>query len=464
MIAAALVAAVGLAPYSFVDRTVELGLSISGEGACWVDVDADGWTDLAAGGAVWRNEEGKRFAKLQEVGKVVAADFDNDGYPDLFSMSPLQLWRNGGGKRFEAFPLPPNLPETVSRGACWGDFDNDGFADLYVGGYENWQDQVTFPTLFLRNEGGKAFRLMWHEAQFRTRGVTACDFDQDGDLDIYASNYRLKPNLLRVNDGAGTFRNRAAEFNAAATSVGFPGGHSIGAAWGDFDADGLFDLFAGNFAHVDQRGDQPKSRFLRNRGPNFGHAFEDMGTCGVFYQESYASPAAGDFDNDGDLDLFFTTVYSVASFKKPNHPVLFRNDARFQFGDATADAGLGSLPPTYQAAWADFDRDGDLDLVTAGKLFVNQGGSRSWLQVRLFGGGAKVDRSAIGAQVRIRLGAKTLVRQVEAGTGEGNQNDFVLHFGLGGHQGRLDLEVQWPDGHKQKVSVKGPNRRVDVRR
>jgi enediyne biosynthesis protein E4 len=257
MIAAALVAAVGLAPYSFVDRTVELGLFISGEGACWVDVDADGWTDLAAGGAVWRNEEGKRFAKLQEVGKVVAADFDNDGYPDLFSMSPLQLWRNGGGKRFEAFPLPPNLPETVSRGACWGDFDNDGFADLYVGGYENWQDQVTFPTLFLRNEGGKAFRLMWHEAQFRTRGVTACDFDQDGDLDIYASNYRLKPNLLRVNDGAGTFRNRAAEFNAAATSVGFPGGHSIGAAWGDFDADGLFDLFAGNFAHVDQRGDQP---------------------------------------------------------------------------------------------------------------------------------------------------------------------------------------------------------------
>ena len=348
MLSVALLLALNPGPV-FLDRTQALGLTIGGDGACWADFDGDGWPDLCAGGAAWRNEKGVRFTKIADTGPVVAADYDNDGRTDLFSWSPPRLWRNTG-ESFEQAPLP-ELPKTVSRGACWGDFDSDG----------------------------------------------------------------------------------------------------------------ELDLFAGNFAHVDSRGDQPKSRFLRNLGPTGGFKFEDKGTCGVFYQESYASPAAGDYDNDGDLDLLFTTVYADASFGRKNYPVLYRNDGVFAFADGTAAAGLSLLGATYQAAWADFDRDGDLDLVTAGKLFVNMGTANRSLAVRLIGDGKTVNRSAIGAQVRVRIGAATRTRQVEAGTGEGNQNDLTLHFGLGEHKGAVDLEVLWPHGKKQTVRGVRAGATVEVR-
>lgn len=446
----------------FVDRTADLGLSLGGEAVCWVDVDNDGWVDLCSSGKIWKNNEGKRFSPLGEVSNAVAADFDNDGFVDLFSWSHLKLLRNEAGTAFKPFPLP-ELPRTVSRGACWGDFNGDGFADLYIGGYEDWDAGITWPSLLLLNEAGRSFRLAMTDSRYRARGVTACDFDQDHDLDIYVSNYRLQPNVLWVNAGQAEFQDLAARYNAVATSPGFEGGHSIGAAWGDFDNDGLVDLFAGNFAHQDDRGDQPKSRFLRNQGPDLQWIFEDKGPCGVFYQESYASPAAGDYDNDGDLDLFFTTVYGVASFGRPNHPVLFRNEGNFVFTDATAGAKLAGLGPTYQAAWADFDTDGDLDLATEGKLFVNQGTERRWLEVQLVGDGRQVNRSAIGAQVRIRVNERTIARQVEAGTGEGNQNDLTLHFGLGNFTGQPPIEVIWPNGERQVAEPMELNRKVTVR-
>jgi hypothetical protein len=446
---------------TFVDRTAELGLKLGGDAACWADLDNDGWVDLCAGGVAWRNEHGTNFTRFAEVGLVVAADFDNDGFADLFSYSQMRLLRNDGGKGFVECKLP-ELPRTVSLGACWGDFDGDGFVDLYVGGYEDWDKQVTYPSFLLLNQQGHGFKVAWTESNFRTRGVTACDFDRDGALDVYASNYRLQPNQLWHFDGKAGFTNVAASFNALATSPGFAGGHSIGAAWGDFDGDGEFDLFAGNFAHVDSRGDQPKSRFLRNLGPGGGFRFEDRGPCGVFYQESYASPAAGDYDNDGRLDLFFTTVYAAASFNRPNFPVLFHNDGQFAFSNVTQAAGLASLPATYQAAWADFDRNGTLDLATAGKLFVNGSRGGQWIEVRLTGDGQRVNRSAIGAQVRLKVDGGTLARQVEAGTGQGNQNEFTLHFGLGARRLPVDLEILWPDRSLQAVRGAQLGRLIEV--
>lgn len=436
---------------AFVDRTADLGLQLAGSQVCWADLTNDGWVDLCAGGVVWRNEAGKGFARLADgVGEVVAADYNNDGFTDLFSWSNLRVYRNEAGERFTAIDMP-TLPDCSSRGACWADLNGDGFVDLYVGGYEVWDPAVTYPDMILMNEAGAGFRLAWSEVRYRARGVTACDFDRDGDMDVYVSNYRLQPNLLWVNDGTGAMTESAAAYNAVATSPGFDGGHAIGAAWGDFNNDGNIDLFAGNFAHVDSRGDQPKSRFLRNRGPAEGHTFEDLGTCGVFYQESYASPSAGDYDNDGDLDLFFTTVYGTASFGRPNNPVLFRNDGGFAFGNATADAGVGGLAPTYQASWGDFDNDGDLDLVSAGRLFENTGASGHHLRVQLYGDGSAVNWNAIGAQVRVKLGDATLTRQVEAGTGEGNQNSLVMHFGLGTQTAPVSLEIFWPNGKVQRL-------------
>mgnify|MGYP000439311807 CR=1 FL=1 len=135
-----------------------------------------------------------------------------------------------------------------------------------------------------------------------------------------------------------------------------------------------FKVYAKNWGDIIPRcGGDLIGYFLPSEGTNdiaWGLiGFDDLAECGVWYQESYASPAAADFDNDGDLDLFFTTVYATASFNKKNHPVLFRNDTpsapdqpAWVFTDATDGSGLEALPPTYQAAWADFDRDGDLDL------------------------------------------------------------------------------------------------------
>jgi hypothetical protein len=187
-----------------------------------------------------------------------------------------------------------------------------------------------------------------------------------------------------------------------------------------------------------------------------------MGTCGVYYQESYASPAAGDYDNDGDLDLYFTTVYATASYGIKNYPALFRNDGNWNFTTVTDTEGLGQLGPTYQAAFADFDNDGDLDLISDGRLFVNNSNSNNWLKINLQGDGQSVNRAAIGAQVRIEIDGQTLTRQVESGTGQGNQNDLTLHFGLAAHSGPVNIHINWPDGTEQTVSDVSVNQIVTL--
>jgi len=441
----------------FKDVTAETGLKISTSAACWVDLDNDGWVDLCVSGGVWKNNAGKTFTRVADVPTAVAADYDNDGLTDLFSWSARKLYHNDGKMKFTVVTLP-ELPPAVSRGACWGDFNGDGFADIYIGGYENWGKGITWPFQVLMNQGGKSFKLARSTSSRRTRGVTACDFDQDGDLDVYFSNYRLQPNQLWLNDGKGAFAETAAKYGVVATSAGFGGGHSVGACWGDFNNDGLIDLFAGNFAHVDGRGNQPKSRFLQNLGASGEYRFKDLGPCGVHYQESYATPSTGDYDNDGNLDVFFTTVYGTASFGRKNNPVLFRNNGKFAVTNVSAKAGVAGLPPTYQSAWADYNQDGALDLISGGKLFRNSPSDKTWLELRLEGDGIAVNRSAIGAQARIAVGDKTYTRQVEAGTGEGNQNQLQLHFGLGDTTGPVDIQVTWPGSlpaAKRVQTIKG---------
>ncbi|MBN2138270.1 MAG: CRTAC1 family protein [Sedimentisphaerales bacterium] len=446
----------------FEDCSVKLGLK-SGNGAtAWGDWDNDGWVDMCAAGEFWHNEEGKGFKKTAVMGAGLFGDFDNDGFVDYFSWSQWALLRNLKGAGFEKVAVAGDIGECICRGAACGDFNRDGYIDIYAGGYEDWERGITYPDMILLNRQGRLLEKAWSENRYRARGVTCCDFDADGDVDVYVSNYRLQPNLLWRNDGAGRFSDVAASHNGTATWEGFSGGHSIGAAWGDFDNDGFMDLFAGNFAHDDSRGHQPHSFFLKNSGPAKEYIFENKGQCGVHYQESYASPATGDYDNDGDLDLFLTTVYAIASFGKENHPVLFRNDGGWKFSDATVEAGLAQLPPTYQAAWADFDNDGDIDLATGGMLFVNRGGRGSWLRVRLTGDGKNINRSAIGSRVRIAIGEYAVTRQVEAGTGEGNQNEMTLHFGLGECEGQVNLEISWAGGYTQKVNGVQINRLVTV--
>ena len=432
----------------FVDSSERLGLKLSGESAAWGDCDGDGWSDLLVDGRLWLNELGERFTASAELPGGVLVDFDLDGDLDLFSRADQRLFLNDGAAVFKELELE-GLEKTRSRGVAAGDFDGDGWVDFYVGGFEDWEADITYPDHLLRNLEGKGLALVWSDERHRARGVTAADFDEDGDVDVYVSNYRLQPNVLWRNDGAGALSDIAEALGVTATSDSFEGGHSIGAAWGDFDDDGRLDLFAGNFAHRDERGDQPESRFFRGVCGAAGSSFEDQGPCGVFFQESYASPAACDYDNDGDLDLFFTTVYPTASFGHPNNPILFRNDRSWDFEDVTVEVGIGEISPTSQAAWADFDRDGDMDLVTAGKLFVNHREPGRWLELKLASPveGGLSQASVIGASARIRQGERTLSRHLVVGTGEGNQSDGVLHFALDlddSWNGAVEVEVSWP--------------------
>ena len=136
------------------------------------------------------------------------------------------------------------------------------------------------------------------------------------------------------------------------------------------------------------------------------------GSAGIDWQESFASPALGDYDNDGDLDLFITTV------KFGNQPILYANDGSGNFSDVSASVGLSGItsdPPyaTYQNAWADFDNDGDLDLATNQKLYRNDGDTNNnWLKVQLQGDGTTINRAAIGAQVRAHVGGQIMTRVV----------------------------------------------------
>jgi enediyne biosynthesis protein E4 len=443
---------------AFQDKTAEFGLQKLGNSpAAWADFDNDGWVDLYVAGIVWHNNKGKNFTPSRAGnGSGIVADFDNDGFADIFSYSKLKLYRNKDGRAFEQIKI--DLPgkigsDFVSLGAACGDFNNDGYVDIYVGGYERWEKKITYSDLIIINNKGKSFSVIKNDTGMRARGITACDFNENGSIDVYVSNYRLQPNLLLVNDGKGGFADMAEKFNAAAADKPFKGGHSIGAAWADFDNDSHFDLFAGNFAHRDKRVDQPQSRFLKNTGKEGGWKFRDSGTCGIRYQESYATPAAADYDNDGLVDLFLTTVYATASFGVKNNSALFRNRGGWDFADVTKQQGLAGLKPAYQAAWADVNNDGFPDMLSSGRLFINRGNDNHWLKVILKGDGKTVNSLAIGTQVRIKLKDSTLTRQVEAGTGQGNQNATTLHFGLAGHSEPVILQITWPDGKNQTVKA-----------
>ena len=437
---------------TFEDVTAEVGLQgMHGYHSAWADFDNDGWVDLHEYKHVWRNVGG-RFEFVAQIGGVgVWGDYDNDGLPDIFCARDQKLYRNVDGHSFvDETKHLPSFDIGRPWSAAWADFDNDGHLDFYVTGFEGPNMSPYHHDTLIRNKGNATFEQAWTTPVTQpARGVSTCDFDEDGDADIYVSNYRLEPNLLWRNEGKAHEGQGALQFSNVATAYGATGGraHTIGSAWGDLDNDGHIDLFVANFAHPGQ----PQSKFLRNLGPKGDWTFEDMSkTAGLAWVESYASPSLADIDNDGDLDLFITSIYS------PDTCVLYRNNTvgpgePWTFTDITHAVGLSGLVESYQGNWADFDNDGDLDLVADKKLFRNSGNANNWLKLRLEG--TTVNRSAIGAQARVFLNNRILTRQVEGATGEMNQNDLTLHFGLGKHKGPVTVKVAWPGGRKQTVTA-----------
>jgi len=461
----------------FTDVTELSGLAgVKADRVAWGDFDGDGWEDLLLGGErVFRNSRGERFVEVTKSlgldGNAGAgglwADVDNDGMTDLFvagargpSSDRLYLNRSEGMTMTESFP-GDTLP---TEGAAFCDFDRDGRLDLYLAKYESSGSRGQgLPDLLLRNSGRGLFvnesqnRGITTQGNMAGRGVCCSDFDGDGDSDILVSNYRLHPNFLWENDGGGFFHEAACQLGVKGTEDNGWWGHSIGSASGDFDNDGDMDLFTANLAHPRYIHLSDRSQLLENCSEN-GIVFKDVRrTMGIAYEETHSDPAWADVDNDGDLDLYLTSVY------EGRRSFLYLNNG-VSFEDGTYLAGVRVLNG-WGCAFADYDGDNDLDLLVGSRngvrLFRNST-SGHFLRVQPVGNGSTTNTSCVGCRVEIETPEGRQTREVTAGKGTTSQNSLVQHFGLGAYWGPVDLVIRFTDGEVRSIPGIAPDQFVIV--
>ena len=478
-----------------------------GGGAAFLDVEGDGDLDLywvngatlekpdGGGNALYRNEGAAGFADVApEAGAVgrgwgmgaVSADYDNDGDADLYVTCLREdiLYRNdtrAGHTLFadvgaEAGAALPGW----SAGAAFGDYDNDGDLDLYVTGYAEfsadrvqplgsyWRGTPVFvgpvglpaaPDALLRNDGG---RFADATGTAGVGGVDPAyglavlfvDIDDDGDIDLFVANDSTPNFLFRNEDGS--FTDASLESGLAYGGMGYAQA-GMGVAWGDYDGDLEPDLLVTHFEwdyntlyHNEGRGHFADVTVLAGLGVASFH-WVGFGAC------------LGDFDNDGDQDLFVANGHvhpqieragTGSSFAQPNQ--LFENRGDGTFALMGAEAGLAEEPRVSRGALAgDYDNDGDLDLFVHNlndrpSLLRNDLARGHWLGVKL--AGRHSNRDGAGARLRLVTGARAQMRDAVRGSSFLGGEDPRIHFGLGAATAVDCLIVQWPSGRRQVVA------------
>ncbi len=466
----------------FEDVTEAFGLAEVRSGRVAVgDYDSDGDPDVCFQGRLFRNDHAERFVEVTtEAGLgpggngALFGDVDDDGDLDLLvlGVKPRLFANTGPRGRFAfedataAFGLDAVTLPAPPEGATLFDANGDGRLDVYLAVYE--EPMATgHPDWLLVNDGTR-FTDASDSLGVRappaacSRGVATADFDDDGDVDLHVSNYRLNPNRLFRNDGA-TFVDVGEATTVRGTAERYPQyfGHTIGSCFGDVDGDGDLDLFSANLAHPRyiQQGFSNQSCLYVNGG---GGAFtEERSARGVRFQETHSDPALVDVDGDGDLDLSITCIYEGVP------SALYENDGTGRFAPITRRAGAIVFNGWGQA-WFDLDDDGDVDVLFASssgvRLFRNRGNENNWLKVRLAASGR--NRFGIGARVTVETPGDApvrVVRELSTARGTTSQDGHELHFGLGTARGRMRVTVRWPDGFEQTTTA-FPNRTTTIRR
>ena len=392
-------------------------------------------TGIAGGGAAGTTEPA--FTPVQPADFSVPgslsnswADFDRDGDLDLavsIKTGEIRLYRNDRGIFSNIGPtvgLPVSGAEM--RGLSWGDYDGDGWFDLYAGA-----TKATEANLLFRNESGRRFVAQDLDPVAPGRSARQSswvDYDNDGDLDLFTAD-RAGPNAL--------FRQDAGRFErVGANRAGDDARPTVGACWFDYDRDGDLDLFLANQAGA-------TDALWRNDGDRFVDVAPALGMDrpGRPVEDGSVGCAVGDYDNDGELDLFVTS-YGVN--------ILYRNKGDGRFEDVAPLLGLAEDNHAVGAAWGDYDNDGWLDLfVTAytGKSGAQQPANRLY---RNLGGKGFVNVLPAGSALNIadhgvqwidydRDGALDLsVTRGYTATG----GHFLFHNDLGKEAARRSLSVR----------------------
>ena len=419
---------------------------------------------------------------------VATGDYDNDGDWDLYvtNFGSNVLYRNNGDGTFTDVTRQAGVDDARwSSSASFVDYDQDGHLDLYVANYIDYtvrgnkrcqvatgERDYCMPAAYrpvhdrlFRNQGNGRFRNVTEESGIATGlgpglGVACADFNADGWVDIYVAN-DAAANLFWPNQGDGTFKEIALMSGTAYNAEGLPQA-GMGVSAGDFDNDGDEDLLVANLT-------LEGCVLYRNDGKaNFYDATAEVGLLQTTFSRTGFGTEWFDYDNDGHLDIFLaagavTMIESLRGtaypFHQPNQ--LIRNEGDgMSFRDTTSEAGpiMDLSEVSRGAAFGDIDNDGDIDIGVTNnngpfRLLLNQvGASSHWVQIRLEA--SEGNRFGIGARVAVRrAGRKTLWRRVHTDSSYLSANDVRLHFGLGEEPEIEAIVVQWPDGSREEFNA-----------
>lgn len=383
-------------------------------------------------------------------------DYDNDGDVDLFvtNRGVNELYENMSDGTFKnvIHEAKLDLPIRDSSSAAWFDFDRDGDLDLYVSSYADHGLPVSSDNVMYRNNGDGTFTDITAETGLGESGYTYVTLVLDADMNDWQDLYCVNDfgnNYLYVNNADGTFREATEEFGLMNT------GQGMGATVGDYDNDGLIDIY---FTNIGDDLDGEWSPLFRQTSAGI---FEDVSkTSGTGITNWAWGCAFEDFDLDGDLDLYVGNGFSGDVY----YNRFFRNNGDGTFKDYSAKSGADSRIEARGLCVADFNNDGRPDinvanLRTTSHLYINTTGHNNFLKVNLIG--VQSNRDGRGAFVRVTANNLNYYR-TNSGVGFYGQSKVPIHFGLGSARTVESIVVQWPSGSSQTLNNIPANQTITV--